>query len=60
MSHKPDPANDPYPYVYCLNRQDRRGQFCRVAARGKLNSCCIEFEDGYKMITSRTAIRSRK
>lgn len=38
----------------------RKGQFCRVTARGKMNSCCVEFEDGYKMITSRNAIRRRK
>jgi hypothetical protein len=49
-----------YPYVYYWNRQDRKGQFCRVTARGKMNSCCVEFEDGYKMITSRNAIRRRK
>jgi hypothetical protein len=24
-----------------------------------LNSCCVEFEDGYKMITSRNALRRR-
>lgn len=49
-----------FPYVYYWNRQDRKGQFCRVTARGKMNSCCAEFEDGYKMITSRNAIRKRK
>jgi hypothetical protein len=46
-----------FPYIYCLNRQGRKGQRCRVTARGKLNSCCVEFEDGYRMITSRTALR---
>ncbi len=49
-----------FPYVYYWNRQDRKGQFCRVTARGKMNGCCVEFEDGYKMITSRNAIRKRK
>lgn len=49
-----------FPYVYFWNRQGRKGQFCRVTARGKMNSCCVEFEDGYKMITSRNAIRRRK
>jgi hypothetical protein len=28
-----------------------------VLARGKINSCCVQFEDGYKMITSRHALR---
>lgn len=49
-----------YPYVYYWNRQGRKGQLCRVTARGKMNSCCVEFEDGYKMITSRNAIRKAK
>lgn len=48
-----------FPYVYFWHRQDRKGQFCRVTARGKMNSCCVEFEDGYKMITSRNALRRR-
>ena len=48
-----------YPYVYYWNRQGRKGQFCRVTARGKMNSCCVEFQDGYKMITSRNALRRR-
>jgi hypothetical protein len=26
---------------------------CRVLARGKLNTCLVEFEDGYRVITSR-------
>lgn len=29
---------------------ERFWQPCRVLARGKLNSCLIEFEDGYKMV----------
>jgi len=45
------------PYVYFWNRQDRKGQRCWMTARGKMNSCRLEFEDGFKMITSRNAIR---
>jgi hypothetical protein len=26
---------------------------CKVLARGKLNSCLVEFEDGYRVVTSR-------
>jgi hypothetical protein len=26
---------------------------CRVLARGKMNSCLVEFEDGYRVVTSR-------
>jgi hypothetical protein len=36
---------------------ERKGQTCRVLARGKMNSILVEFEDGYKVITSRYAVR---
>ena len=49
-----------FPYYYAWNRMERKGQFLRVLARGKMNSCLIEFEDGYKAITSRNALRKRK
>jgi len=39
---------------------DRKGQPCRILARGKLNSCLVEFEDGHRVITSRHAIRKPK
>lgn len=26
---------------------------CKVVARGKLNSCLVEFEDGFRVVTSR-------
>lgn len=46
-----------FPYVYFWNRCGRKGQACKVTARGKLNSCRVEFADGFKMITSRNALR---
>lgn len=46
-----------FPYIYFWNRMDRKGQRCAVTARGKMNSCRVEFEDGFKAITSRNAIR---
>ncbi len=46
-----------WPYVYHWHRCGRKGQRCKVTARGKMNSCCVEFQDGFKMITSRNAIR---
>lgn len=49
-----------WPYVYFWHRQGRKGQPCRVTARGKMNSCCVQFPDGYRMITSRNAIRKAK
>jgi hypothetical protein len=36
---------------------ERKGQRCRVLARGKLNSCLVEFGDGVRVVTSRWAIR---
>lgn len=44
-------------YIYRWDRHGRKGQRCRVTARGTMNSCRVEFEDGFKMITSRNAIR---
>jgi hypothetical protein len=35
----------------------RKGQRCRVIARGSRNSCWIEFEDGEQFITSRNGLR---
>jgi hypothetical protein len=44
-------------YIYRWNRQGRKGQICTVLARGKMNSICVKFEDGYTMVTSGNAIR---
>lgn len=44
-------------YVYRWDRHGRKGQHCRVTARGKMNSCRVEFDDGFVMITSRNAIK---
>ena len=39
---------------------DRKGQRCRVIARGRMNSVLVEFEDGFRVVTSRYAIRRAK
>lgn len=52
--------NTDLPYIYRWDRQGRRGQPCRVLARGTMNSCLVEFADGYRMVTSRNAIRRKK
>jgi hypothetical protein len=44
-------------YVYRWDRQGRKGERCRVTARGSMNSCLVEFADGYRMVTSRNAIK---
>lgn len=49
-----------YPYIYRWNRPEdasRKGQPCAVTARGAMNSCRVEFPDGFEMITSRNALR---
>lgn len=38
-------------------RQDRKGQPCRVLARGALGSILVEFPDGFRVVTSRHAVR---
>ncbi len=38
----------------------RFGQSCRVLARGKMNSCLVEFADGTRVITSRNYVRKRR
>lgn len=35
----------------------RKGERCRVLARGRMNSALVEFEDGYRVVTSRSGIR---
>lgn len=49
-----------YPYIYRWNRFGRKDQSCAVTARGALNSCRVEFADGFVMITSRNAIKKAK
>lgn len=44
-------------YIYRWNRHGRKGQRCRVTARGTMNSCLVVFDDGYRMVTSRNAIK---
>ena len=48
-----------WPYRYAWNRMGRKGQHCRVLVRGRMNSCLVEFEDGFRAVTSRNAIRKR-
>ncbi|MCK1501530.1 hypothetical protein [Bradyrhizobium sp. 188] len=47
-------------YVYRWDRQGRKGQACDVPIRGSRNSCLVVFGDGFKMVTSRNAIRREK
>lgn len=45
-------------HYYAWNRMGRKGQRLRVLVRSRtMNSCLVEFEDGYQAITSRNALR---
>ena len=44
-------------YEFRWNRLGRKGQTCKCLARGTMNSCLLEFGDGFKMVTSRNALR---
>lgn len=49
-----------YPYVWRVKTRlpERKGTRCRVLARGRMNSCLVEFEsDGYRVVTSRNYLR---
>jgi len=39
---------------------ERKGEPCRVLARGKRNTVLVQFEDGVLVTTSRYAVRRRK
>jgi hypothetical protein len=47
-------------YVFRWDRQGRKGQRCEMLARGTLNSCLVQFADGYRMVTSRNALKRFK
>ena len=37
---------------------ERKGQRCAVLIRsGRMNSCLVEFEDGFRAVTSRWAVK---
>lgn len=51
------PRSPLYVWYWRVRLPDRKGQRCRVLARGRMNSVLIEFEDGYRVVTSRYAVR---
>lgn len=36
---------------------ERFGQLCSVVVRGGMNSCIVQFQDGFRTITSRNYLR---
>ena len=51
-------------YVYSWGPRlmgfSRKGQLCRVLARGAMNSALVEFSDGFQAVISRSALRKQK
>ena len=46
-----------YRWFWRKRLPERKDQPCRVLARGRKNSILVQFVDGYKVITSRFAVR---
>ena len=53
-----------YDHIWYWRRKpegmDRKGQRCRVLARGLMNNVLVAFPDGYRVVTSRYAVRKAK
>jgi hypothetical protein len=47
-------------YIFRWDRHGRKGEACEILARGTMNSCLVQFEDGYTMVTSRNAISTSR
>ena len=47
----------PYTWFWRSRLPERKGHVCRVLARGAMNSILVEFQDGYRVVTSRYAVR---
>ena len=63
VSHEIETRKKPsHPYYWRVKTRlpERKGQPCRVLVRAKMNSCLVEFKDGYKVVTSRNYIRKAK
>jgi hypothetical protein len=48
---------DPFVWWWRVRLPARKGQRCRVLARGRMNSVMVEFADGFLVVTSRYAVR---
>ena len=46
-----------YRWFWKTKLPERRSEMFRVICRGALNSCMIEFPDGWRVVTSRNALR---
>ncbi len=50
-------ADFPLVWFWKAKLPERQGQRCRVIVQGRLNTVLVEFEDGYRVVTSRYAVR---
>lgn len=53
-------SSQSFPYRWRVRARlpERFGQRCRVLVRARtMNSCLVEFEDGYQVVTSRNYVR---
>lgn len=55
----PAAANPSFDHLWYWRSRlpERKGQPCRVLARGRLNTILVEFPDGFLVTTSRYAVR---
>jgi hypothetical protein len=49
-----------YRWFWRAKLPQRHGETFRVICRGAMNSCLIEFMDGWRCVTSRNALRKIK
>ena len=49
----------PYVWFWRVKHGDRKGQPCRVLIRSTMNSVLVEFDDGFRTVTSRYAVRNK-
>ena len=54
------PKNYHYLWFWRSRLPERKGQPCRVLARGRMNSVLVEFPDGFRVVTSRYAVRKKE
>lgn len=55
-----DSSHIAYVWFWRCRLPERKGNDCRVIARGAMNSILVEFADGFRVVTSRYAVRKKK
>jgi hypothetical protein len=53
----PYPVARPVKVPWFGDGVDRAGRRCRVLVRGTMNTALVEFDDGYRAVTSRGGLR---